>query len=251
MYMEPSLGPIELPVKLSPSAINNYDACKRKFYYSRHLRRTEGEEPAFFARGTEAHEVMEGIKGEQDVSKEAWSMASKMMKAANGMQLDITHHEITQVWKPTKNILFERRIDALGYDKNGFGIIIDWKTAARKWEVMSNGVAPKALTWQTPGYFLPPPQALLDEINWTDPWPTQMMYIVGPLWGASQVFELGVEDVRMLDIYDMFQDIEEDVVANTFRRSAGYNCTYCPFQDICWKVGEYMDVYELRAGEKI
>ncbi len=237
------------PIKLSPSALNNYDACKRKFYYSRTLYRDDGEEPIYFTRGSEAHAVMDGSKELEDISKEARLMAKKLIKLRDGLGYQIKHHELTQKWSPVENVIYERRIDGLGYDKDGFGVIIDWKTASRAWKTFGN-VAPQALTWQTPGYFIPPPQEMLDEIGWTDPWPRQMAYIIGPTYGRGQVFTVEYDADIVADLYKLFGDIMIDNDHHGFPKTPGYGCGMCSFADRCWEVPGWEDLYKARRLDK-
>ncbi len=245
MIQDQSLGPIELPVKGSPSAFNNYDTCKRKFYYSRKLYRIQGEEPIFFTRGSEAHAVMDGSKSLDEISKEAATMARKLIKVRDGLGFTIVHKELTQKWNITPNMRYERRIDGLGYNKDNMGCIVDWKTASQSWQTIGT-VAPKAMTWQTPGYQVDPPVHELEKIGWTDPWPKKMVYIVGPMRGAGQIFELD-EDVEMIDAFwSLLEDIEQSVNDNHFPKSPGYGCTFCPFGDICFDQDGWMDLYDHR-----
>jgi CRISPR/Cas system-associated exonuclease Cas4 (RecB family) len=248
MIQDQSLGPIELPIKGSPSAFNNFDACRRKFYYSRKLRRIEGEEPIFFTRGTEAHQVMEGKKALDEISKEAQTMAKKLIKIRDGLEYTVTHHEVTQKWNITDAIFYERRIDALGYDKNGMACIIDWKTASASWDVIGT-VAPKSLTWQTPGYLYNPPEHMIEELG-IEVWPKQMVYIVGPMRGRGQVFDLQRSDPIIKELGQEFSkllvDIEEAVEENEFPRSPGFGCKWCPFAELCFNQDGWQDLYDHR-----
>lgn len=247
MIMDRSLGPIELPIKLSPSALNNYDACKRRFYYSRKILRVDDrEEPIFFKRGSEAHAVMDGTKTLDEISKEARTMAKKLIYVRDGLGITVKHTEVTQKWMLSDSIRYERRIDVLGHDKDGFGVIVDWKTASQSWSTIGN-IAPKAMTWQTPGYLVPPPQELLDEIGWTDPWPRRMIYIVGPLRGRGQSFPLDYDQSMMDDFWRLISDIEQSVEDEYFPKSPGYNCTFCPMGEICFDQEGWRDMYEPRT----
>lgn len=250
MIEDQSLGPIELPIKGSPSAFNNYDSCKRKFYYSRKLRRIEGDEPIFFTRGTEAHQVMEGVKRLDEISKEAATMAKKLIKVRDGLEFSVTHHEVTQKWNLTDKIFYERRIDALGSDRNGFACIIDWKTASTSWDTIA-GVAPKSLTWQTPGYLIDPPEHMLEELG-LDRWPQQMVYIVGPTRGRGQKFDWQRSDPIIKEMEQSFQnllvDIEESVEENDFPRSPGFGCKWCPFAEVCFNEEGWQELYDHRGS---
>ena len=247
MIQDQSLGPIELPVKGSPSAFNNYDTCKRKFYYSRKIRRVEGEEPIFFTRGSEAHAVMEGKKTLDEISKEAATMAKKLIKVRDGLGFTVLHHEVTQKWNITDNMFYERRIDGLGYTKDGMGCIIDWKTASQSWQTIGT-VAPKAMTWQTPGYQIAPPEHVMETLDWPGDWPKKMVYIVGPMRGAGQIFELD-EDVEMIDAFwSLLADIEHSVFTNDFPKSPGYGCTFCPFGEICFNQEGWQELYDPRTN---
>jgi CRISPR/Cas system-associated exonuclease Cas4 (RecB family) len=247
MIQDQSLGPIELPVKGSPSAFNNYDTCKRKFYYSRKLYRVEGEEPIFFTRGSEAHAVMDGSKKLDEISKEAATMAKKLIQLRDGLGFEVVHHELTQKWNISPNIFYERRIDGLGYDKNGMGCIIDWKTASRSWQTIGN-VAPKAMTWQTPGYQIPPPDHMLEAIDWTGPWPRKMVYIVGPMSGRGQIFEIDDDQEMMEAFWDLTEEVEQSVKDNHFPKSPGYGCTFCPFGEVCFNQKGWQELYDHRTG---
>lgn len=247
MIQDQSLGPIGLPIKGSPSALNNYDGCKRKFYYSRKLHRIEGEEPIFFTRGSEAHAVMDGSKTLDEISKEAATMAKKLIKVRDGLGFTVAQHELTQIWNIRPNFKYERRIDGLGHDKNGMPVIIDWKTASRSWSTIGT-VAPKAMTWQTPGYLMPPPDYMLEEIGWTDPWPRRIVYIVGPLRGAGQIFEVDYDNDTMLAFGKLLDEIEKSVECNEFAKSPGYGCTFCPFGEICFDQEGWQELYDHRTS---
>lgn len=239
------MGPIKLPIKLSPSALNNYDACERRFYYSRKLYREEGEEPIFFTRGSEAHAVMDGSKALDEISKEAATMAKKLIKVREGLGFKVVHTELTQKWNLSDSIVYERRIDGLGYDEHGRGVIIDWKTASRSWQTIGT-VAPKAMTWQTPGYLIPPPDHMLEKIGWDEPWPTRMVYIVGPTRGAGQIFEIDYDQEMIDAFWKLVVDVEYSVAKHEFPKSPGYNCTFCPFGEICFDQEGWPDLYEYR-----
>lgn len=246
------LGTIE-EIYISPSAINNFDACEKKFYFSRMLKSaSEDDVPIYFKRGSEAHEVMEGVKGEADVSPEAWQMASKMQKLVADLKIQVNVHELTQKFDEVMGLQmkFERRIDALGYDNDGTPIIIDWKTASRKWSVIpaegGKYVAPKALTWQTPGYFLEPPVATLDELGLNHPWPSRMVYIVGPLSGQAQIFRVDKTDEMMNDFQEILWRIWERIANNEFLMSRGYGCGFCDFTSVCYNAPNWEENFILR-----
>ena len=246
MIQDQSLGPIELPIKLSPSALNNYDACERRFYYSRKLYREDGEEPIFFTRGSEAHAVMDGSKALDEISKEAATMAKKLIKVRDGLGFTVEHTELTQKWElyPGR-VLYERRIDGLGHDKDGMGAIIDWKTASQSWNTIGT-VAPKAMTWQTPGYQIASPAHMLEKIGWTEPWPRRMVYIVGPMRGRGQIFEIDYDQETIDAFWNLIAKVETSVDENNFPKSPGFNCTYCPFGEICFNQDGWQDLYEHR-----
>lgn len=236
---------IPSPIRVSASALNNFGQCPYKYYLSR-LWTPTGPEPIYFKHGRETHELMDGSRLEKDANAVSVKMAKKLSETERGLKLNIVHRELEQQFMIAPGIQLTRRIDGLGYDNMGHGLILDYKTANRAWSSIS-GWVPKVESWQTPAYLIPPPQDLLDELRWTGPWPTQMGYLIASAGGTkAQYFTTSVTDEWMVEFHKIIGHIKDMYKHDSFYRNRAWTCQWCSYTDVCQKVKGWKKNYERR-----
>jgi len=252
-------GSIPLPLKLSASSMSSFLNCRGKYYLSRFIQPTGGTTSESLQMGLDTHEIMSGEKPIKDASNQfVRAMAGSLQDLCESLHITTVATEITQVFPldpPYEDILFERRIDALGIDKNGIPIIIDWKTSRNGWGKADKPASMYSL--QTVGYFLKPPEYIMNELEeatgWDDPWPTKMMYMVVSRAGQAKPYTITKgEYFPIKDFYNVVEDMLLVTGVPTFLyQNRGYNCGFCDFYKYCYSDTPWTTAYELREKKGI
>jgi hypothetical protein len=215
-----------------------------RYYYSRRWR--QKTIPSYFSDGLEVHAVLSGELDIDDVPVHNAKTAQRLMDTENGLGFTIIHREVEQEFDIVPDLSIIRRIDAIGFNSTGEPVIIDYKTSSKKWSFVG-GEAPKASSWQTCIYLIPPPKELYDAINWTAPWPKQMGYLVAsPV--SVQYIPISMTKKWMADFYKMLGHLRYTHDNNAFYMNKGWHCEWCPFKDRCYGTPNYAEKYERRLA---
>lgn len=252
-------GLVQTPLKLSASSMSAFLDCRGKYYLSRFIQPRGGTTSESLQMGLDTHKIMAGDGTLKDAPNQyVRAMAGSLQEMCANLRIDIVTNEITQVFPldpPYDDILFERRIDALGVDKNGIPVIIDWKTSRSGWGKLEKPTSLYSL--QTVGYFLKPPEATMKELQeltgWEDPWPTRMMYMVVSRAGQVKPYTISKSDYFPRD--DFYNVVEDMLLVtsmpNFLYQNRGYNCTYCDFYKYCYSEKPWTESYEKRITKEV
>lgn len=178
----------------------------------------------------------------------------KLVLLADALSLELMATEETggleQIWEIWPGILTHRIIDAIAFDyHNNEYVLVDWKTAWKKWAVVDGGsdslIAPKAQTPQSAGYVFPPPDEMIAEAyEGLESWPSKLMYLVSPIRGRSQCFTYERNEEDEAYYIEALRFIKNFVVEKIYPRNRGTHCEWCDFQQVCYDVAGWEEVYE-------
>lgn len=243
-------GNLEPPIRVSPSALDKYDACPYQFYLSRKIRLKEERLTPALKRGIEVHGLMAGEIGPEAVGEESLGMYKRLLAVMDGVGFHVVERELAQQWEIAPGILMTRRVDALVQAADGDMVVVDYKTASRAWRVMNiegYTVVPYAHRRQTAGYLVPPAEVCLKEVG-VGRWPETLWYFIVPSKGAVQTFPVCWSD----DLQQSLDEVLDDVVQSTekarFRQVKGFTCQFCDFAPLCYAGRQ--DLYDERKSRE-
>jgi len=221
-------GRLSYPIRISATALNNFGACPRKFLYYRFWD-VLGDEPSYFAKGREVHEIMEGSLVSSRAMPAARAMAERLQKTERGLGIRIFQREMRQSFEISPDFLLTRVVDGLGVDKDGKPIIVDYKTASRKWATsgVPHFVAYKAHTWQSICYLLSPPKSVQSS-----EWPKELIYMVATSRSA-QIFPVEYKKEDHANFLIMLGNLKQMIDTDTFYKNPSWTCQWCPYSDMC------------------
>jgi len=242
-------GPLEPPLRVSPTALNAFDTCKYRFYLSRKIEPITEEIPDYFRRGLEVHGLMDGSVLPSDAGADSLDMFHRLDQFEQSLGLLPIRRELTQkfIVPGHPNLLFTRRVDMLAYTPAGEAVIVDYKTASRPWKKLKlegKEVQPSARRWQSAGYLFPPPPEFLEELD-LETWPTELWYLVVPATRNARPQRFVVKWTA--EMGKDFDNILDEIGAEKyFRQSFGYSCRNCDFVPVCYEAEGWRGLYAER-----
>lgn len=229
-------------MRISASKLTNYYNCPRKYWYSTQMKAKKPGKA--LQTGLKVHALLEGqdVKGILSADEKWFYQALDDLRTREGYT--ILYPEEKQVFE-WEGFTVARVIDALGFDKEGVPVLIDYKTGSSAWAQPYVGICPKAMGVQSQMYFIPPDEAASYPKEFKGEWPTRIDYLV-----ASKNFRGSKAEVISYE-YNEKHFEEFKALLENFKRTAGagesiedfpplygFLCGYCDYAKVCLKGDE-------------
>ena len=223
------------PFRISATALKNFYTCPQRYLYYTELEPLQPK-PKWLQDGIDAHALMAG-ETVPKASPEATRHYARLTDLVEIAELRILAREVRQEIKLTRYVNLVRIIDALGYDKYGQPVLMDYKTVNKMWY----GRAFETETFQTQVYLLPP-----EKPKPLSAWPTTMLYLVSSGDGKQQIFPSRKDKDDRENVIHAVGVIRDAAKRGWFPKNRGYNCRYCDFCDACYKAPGWEKLYKER-----